>query len=582
MPGEMATFADPEYGSVATSAEHENENENENENPSTKHHNALGTLNGVFVPCTLNILGVILFLRLAWSVGQAGWAGTLGMFAVGETLSILTVCSLSAIVSNGNMKGGGSYYMISRCLGPEFGGSIGLLFYSAYAVGTCFYVTGFATEILNTFFTELDPNSTHYRWMTTALASGALACVMGISLLGAGAFTKVNVPLFAVQFFAILVGLVAMFVGKERVIQYNVGNETGTFTFTGPNITLLRENMMPNFDLNENCGATQGAEMCSWPLVFGVIFPAMTGIMEGANLSGDLKDPGKSIGKGTLWAVFTAICTYVTLIFAFASSFDRNVLNHNMVVMQDVSPSKYIIVIGIAISSASSALGSVFGGSRVLQALARDRMPVPGITYFAKGTVKGDEPARAVVFTWFVAQCCCLIGSLDIVAPILAAFFCLSYATVNFACLILSLSGTANFRPRFKWYSWWASAIGVLLNIAVLFFLNVWYATISIGLLLVLFVWIAFRGPATEWGDVKQAILFHQVRKYLLLLDERKSHRKYWRPSVLLLGDAPPLMSFCNDLKKGGVYVVGKVLLGELSDLAETIDQTRSAMMTDM
>ena len=353
-------------------------------------HNALGTLNGVFVPCTLNILGVILFLRLAWSVGQAGWAGTLAMFAVGESLSILTVCSLSAIVSNGNMKGGGSYYMISRCLGPEFGGSIGLLFYSAYAVGTCFYVTGFATEMLDS-FTEIDPSSNHYRWMTTAIASGALACVMGISLLGAGAFTKVNVPLFLIQFFAIIVGIVSMLAGKEQEIHWKTGNETGTFIFTGPNATLLQQNMLPQFNENENCGAAAGPEMCNWPLVFGVIFPAMTGIMEGANLSGDLKDPGKSIGKGTLWAVFTAICTYVILIFSFASGFSRDVLNHNMTPMQDVSPSRYIIIVGIAISSASSALGSVFGGSRVLQALARDNMPVPGIAYFAKGTKRATS-----------------------------------------------------------------------------------------------------------------------------------------------------------------------------------------------
>ena len=123
------------------------------------------------MPCTLNILGVILFLRLAWPLGKLAGRAPLAYFAVGETLSILTVCSLSAIVSNGEMKGG-SYYMISRCLGPEFGGSIGLLFYSVRRRNVL-HVTGFATEMLDS-FTDIERASLHYRWMTTALASARL------------------------------------------------------------------------------------------------------------------------------------------------------------------------------------------------------------------------------------------------------------------------------------------------------------------------------------------------------------------------------------------------------------------------
>jgi potassium/chloride transporter 9 len=162
--------------------------------------NQLGVINGVYVPCLLNIIGVVLFLRVGWAISHVGWAGLFAIFAVGETAAILTVLSLSAIVSNGTMKGGGSYYMISRCLGPEFGGSIGLLFYFAYAVGTSFYVIGFATEIVDTFFgLNPDDEDANKLW-TTVVASAALAAVMIVSLLGAGFFTRINRFLFAGEY----------------------------------------------------------------------------------------------------------------------------------------------------------------------------------------------------------------------------------------------------------------------------------------------------------------------------------------------------------------------------------------------
>jgi potassium/chloride transporter 9 len=159
--------------------------------------NQLGVINGVYVPCLINIIGVVLFLRVGWAVSHVGWAGLLAIFVVGETAAVLTVLSLSAIVSNGTMKGGGTYFMISRCLGPEFGGSVGLLFYSAYAVGTSFHVIGCASEIVDTFF-GLHPDDVEgNKLWTTIVASATLASVMVVSLLGAEFFSKINRYLFA-------------------------------------------------------------------------------------------------------------------------------------------------------------------------------------------------------------------------------------------------------------------------------------------------------------------------------------------------------------------------------------------------
>ena len=164
------------------------------------------------------------------------------------------------------------------------------------------------------------------------------------------------------------------------------------------------------------------------------------------------------------------------------------------------------------------------------------------------------------------------------VSPIISSFFCLSYATVNFAALVLALAGTPNWRPRFKYFSWQTALLGVGLNLVVLFLIDPLYAGISIAILMLVFVWVVYTGPVTEWGDVSQAILFHQVRKYLLRLDPAKTHVKFWRPSVLLLVDNidGPLISFCNNLKKGGLYVIGTALVGD--DVAELSAQANSRL----
>lgn len=191
----------------------------------------------------------------------------------------------------------------------------------------------------------------------------------------------------------------------------------------------------------------------------------------GANLSGDLANPNRDIGRGTIAAVAVAVATYAFLIFGFASGFERDTLKSNMSSMEARSllacllscpsliltgiltgivilthvhsdwyrykqtksnsqnvawPSKYIIVMGVSVSAFSSALGSVFGGSRVLQALGRDDLPPgAGLSFFAKGSGQGDEPRRAVLMSWFVAQCACLIGDIDVISPIIASFFLL-------------------------------------------------------------------------------------------------------------------------------------------------------------
>merc|ERR1719295_1333920 len=208
-------LASPQNASNSTEAEYKEKQEmsvspSSGPNPTTTLiPNKLGTLNGCYVPCLLNIMGIILFERLGWGIGQIGVGGVFGVFLIAEFQAIITVLSLSAIVTNGNMRGGGSYYMISRTLGPEFGGSIGLLFYSAYCVGVAFYCMGFAEELVDTWYDEYDSTQTY--WLEVIWASAILAICLAVALAGAGWFTKINVFLFFWQFLSIVIALLACF-----------------------------------------------------------------------------------------------------------------------------------------------------------------------------------------------------------------------------------------------------------------------------------------------------------------------------------------------------------------------------------
>eukprot|EP00040_Diaphanoeca_grandis_P027474 m.156509 g.156509 ORF g.156509 m.156509 type:complete len:941 (-) comp30999_c0_seq1:52-2874(-) len=596
-------------GSAADALVEEGQPEQANEK------NQLGTINGCYVPCLLNIMGIVLFMRLPWATGQAGLSGILGGIALAECMALPTVLSLSAIVSNGDMSGGGAYFMISRSLGPELGGAIGILFYLAYAIGVAFYIIGFSTEIQSSFSAFAECNCkvalvdnqcpldecengkffvSTVRWTVSAIGSISLLLCLAISLKGAGTFAKFNIIFFAVQMFATAWGIVSFIVPHNNINPHGATkywNESAHEPYSGTvflseyntsfgadNFQRLKDNFAEQWEPSNQCkNAKFEPSMCDFRLLFAIIFPMATGIMEGANLSGDLKNPAKSIPMGTLWALLTSFITYLVLVFAFAGAFTREVLLNDLNVFQNASlVSPYFVISGILISALSSGLGSLFGGSRVLQAIARDNL-YPILKPFAYGSPHGDEPRVAVACTYIIAQCGVLIGDLDVVAPIITSIFCLSYALVNMTCFLLSMIEAPNFRPVFKYFNKWSALLGLITNMAVLFFLDAVHGVIGVALLSFLSLYLFFRGPAVNWGDISQAVMFHQVRKYLLLLRDQDDP-KYWKPNILLLVDNPNLgvLGFCNEIKKGGILVTGHVIIGTLKDCAKTVRKMRT------
>ncbi|TNM84994.1 hypothetical protein fugu_009172 [Takifugu bimaculatus] len=308
----------------------------------------------------------------------------------------------------------------------------------------------------------------------------------------------------------------------------------------------------------------------SFATVFAVLFTSCTGIMAGANMSGDLKTPSISIPKGTIVAVLYTFIIYILLFLLVGATCERTLLTEDYGFLQRINLWSPFVTIGIYCSSLSAAMCAMIGASRILHALALDQLfglPLAP----AAITSRSGNPWVAVLYTWGLAQCVVFAGQLNAIASLVTVFYLLAYAAVDLACLALEWASAPNFRPTFQFFSWHTCLLGILSCLVMMFVINPVYSSGSIVLLLLLLLFLHYRSPTSSWGYISQALIFHQVRKYLLMLDVRKDHVKFWRPQVLLMVANPrsscQLILFVNQLKKGGLFVLGHVQLGDLDAL---------------
>eukprot|EP00038_Savillea_parva_P026060 m.51091 g.51091 ORF g.51091 m.51091 type:complete len:907 (-) comp7284_c1_seq1:166-2886(-) len=517
----------------------------------------LTTFFGVFVPCVLSIFSVILFLRLGYVLGQAGLIVSLIMLVVAYAVVFLTVLSISAISTNGVVKGGGAYYMISRSLGPEFGGAIGIVFYFANIFASGLYIIGFVETLIQT-APELDISF----GVTYGLRSAVLFLCLIISLVGAGAFAKASFAIFGIVTVAVVAVVVNFLASHEEdnLPPALTSDYNGTLKYTGFSAKTLYENLDVDLQNDYTTNTVPGI-----PTLFGVLFNGVTGIMAGANMSGDLKDASKSIPRGTMQALTFTFVIYITIFFFTAATCSRELLVHNYGYLQEINRVPQLIMVGVFSATLSAALSCLIGASRILQAISKDNLLGDSFLLFSK---ERGEPVRAVTLSWMLVQLVLLISTITTIAPIVAMLFLLSYAITNFACFFLTISGTVNFRPRFRLFSWHTALAGGLSCIIIMFVVEPSYAALAILLFLVCFSFIHIRAVAVDWGDVSQALIYHQVRKYLLRLEVQST--KFWRPQVLMMVRNPRshlnMVLFANDMKKGGLYVLGHVVMGEFNE----------------
>ncbi|XP_070775365.1 solute carrier family 12 member 9-like isoform X3 [Enoplosus armatus] len=547
----------------------------------------LGVVFGVVIPTLLSMFSVVVFLRIGFVVGQAGLYQTVAMFLVAYFIITMTVLSVCAISTNGALDAGGAYYMISRALGPEFGGSIGIMFFFANVCGSALYILGLVEAVMSAFgvpeegaaaaagLHQVLPSG---YWWSLLYGTVLLFLCFVVCLVGANIYAKAAFIIFIIVTTVLASTFISFFIVGPIVVilpDRSVVNSTslGTANYSGFRLHTLEGNLLPNYTVDYTTGA-----MMSFATVFAVMFNGCTGIMAGSNMSGDLKNPSYSIPRGTLAAVIITFITYNLLSLLAAWSCDRHLLQRDYSFLGDINVWPPLVTIGIYSSTMSAAMSNLIGASRILYALSKDNL-FGGVLALARKTSLSGNPWASVLVSWLLVQVVLFAGKLNTIAGIVTIFFLLVYAAVNLACLALEWASAPNFRPSFRCFTWHTCTLGILGCLVMMFLINAIYAFASIAFMLLLLMLIHYLGPISNWGFISQALIFHQVRKYLLMLDVRKDHVKFWRPQVLLMVANPRsctgLMTFINDLKKSGLYVLGHVKLGLLDGLPSDPLQSR-------
>lgn len=487
-----------------------------------------GTITGVFTPNILTILGIILFLRTGWVVGQAGLFGALLIIALSSLISLLTGLSLSSIATNMQVKTGGTYYMISRTLGLEIGGAIGIPLFLSQAVSVAFYIIGFS-EALTWVFIDANP---------TAVSLIVVFVFALLALIGADVTFKIQYLILAV----LVLSLGSFFLG-------------GWETWVKPVFAIPT-------------GATE-----SFWSVFAVFFPAVTGIMVGVSMSGDLKDPAKSIPLGTLLSVGISFLIYSSVAFWMAFHAVPADLRHDTMMISNIARWPFLIIGGVWAATLSSALGSIVAAPRTLQALSLDRI-LPGV--FGHYLGSKTEPRAAVLVTTAIAVAIILMGKLNAVAPIISMFFLNTYGMINLTAGIEQLVGNPSFRPTFK-IPGSVSLLGGLGCYGAMFLIHSTATLIAILISYGLYFYLKRRAYSQRWGDIRSGLWFSMVRFGLRQLENTSWHIRNWRPNVLAFtGTAgtphsrEQLMELASWLSSGGgIVTLYHLLVGNLADLAK-------------
>ncbi len=454
-----------------------------------------GTFSGVITPDVLTILGVIMFLRLGWVVGNAGFWGAVIIILLAKLVTICTGFSMSSITTNIRIGAGGAYSIISRSLGLEAGGSIGIPFYISQTLSAALYIIGFTEAILRLF-----PDAPPF-----GISALAWFGVLLISYISAQFAIRIQYLIMAV------IGLSLLSFFATPVDSVDVFVMNGEFR-----------------------------DASFWQ-VFAVFFPAVTGIMAGANMSGDLKDPRKSIPFGTMFSIFLTMLIYVAIAYMLAKVATVEELRSNQMVMVDKARWGSVVIAGILGATLSSALGSMLGAPRILQALAEQKT-IPFSDFFAQKT-RGNEPRNAIVFTGGIVLVALTIGNLNYLASLITMFFLITYGMLNLIVFIQQSMKIISFRPTFS-IPRFIPLLGAVGCTFIMFLINAAFSLVAITTIVGLYFWLERRGlQQSKWGDIRGGLFLVLAERASRLAMRFPRHHISWKPDLLLPIDDPKVWS---------------------------------------
>jgi amino acid transporter len=507
----------------------------------------LGTFGGVFTPSILTILGIILFLRLGYVIGQAGLARGLVIIALANAISLLTSFSLSAIATNLKVKGGGDYYLISRTLGVEFGGAIGVVLCLAQSISVGFYCIGFGEALTNIL-------PVNQPFLPQIIAALAVSFLFIFAWLGADWATRFQYVVMA----TLAAALISFFVGGLG--QWD-------------RATLV-----------QNWASTSSGQ--SFWILFAIFFPAVTGFTQGVSMSGDLKDPGKSLPLGTFSAVGISILVYFGVAVVFAAVLPAEALRSDYGAMGRVAALDFLVDAGVIAATLSSAMASFLGAPRILQSMAGDRI-FPFLLAFAHGSGPANNPRRGVLLATGIAFATIALGNLNIIAPVVSMFFLVSYGLLNYATFYEARAASPSFRPRFRWFDRRLSLVGWLACLGVILAINLAAGAVAVAVLFAIYQYISRSAGPARWADSRRSYHLQRLREHLLSAAAEPEHPRDWRPQILAFSNnssrREQLLRFASWLEgKSGLTTAVRILEGEGAKMVKLKEEAEEELHADI
>ena len=485
-----------------------------------------GSFAGVFTPSILTILGVIMYLRMGWVVGNAGLFGSLIIVIIAHVISVSTGLSVSSIATDKKVGPGGIYYILSRSMGIPIGGAIGIALYIGTALSIALYLIGFAESFNAYFGFATDINGLRLTGSAALLTLTILALIS----------TSIAIKTQLFIFIAIIVSLVSIFLGTTEYMPETVKLVTD-------------EKSVP------------------MEVVFAIFFPAVTGFTAGIAMSGDLKDPKKAIPTGTIAAIAVGFVVYVILVVFLAFYIDSETLKSDYNILMKIALYAPAVVAGIWGATLSSALGGILGGPRILQAMSVDNITPK---FFGKVKGKNEEPVNALFLVFVIALLGVLIGELDVVARVVSMFYLSAYGFINLSFFLESWANP-DFQPTFK-IKKWIGLIGFAACFGVMFKLDVLAMFASIAIILGIYAWLQRKQIVLMTGDVWLSVWKKIVANGLQKIESKPTETSnHWNPNIILFSGESEHRTYLVELGKtlagrAGIVTNFKLLLDKTNN----------------